>query len=535
MPRSVELSWQEGAEGSGRAGRWRKKYKGKVYYFPGGRGKSDRQAYEAAVDAWEALKGKVDRDSPRPHQRDHEVAIDQWEQVLAWCNRHGDRDHAEIAAKKLDSLRKRLSAPVLRKLDRQDWFESQFASPFADDPELSAQFDEIFHEYDTQLAAEPNGVLQLPALPPPSQPFSLIQVPQNIRDHLGTSPQRVAHEIWKDRLEVQQHKAASDDESLLAYVERFLKEKENQAAAGEVSVGRHYALKLHLTYFQDWLGKDTAVGEIDGETLMRYHVDLLGKVASKAWSRTTAAHYMTSVKAFVRWLWHIEAIPALPRILDGKSAALKISRSVPKVVTFTKEEINSLLADASDRTKLYILLMLNCGMTQKDIADLLVSEVDWIEGRIIRKRSKTADCENVPIVNYQLWPETLRLLKQERATDSTGLVILNANGGPIWTEENTNEGKYKKNDNVKNAFSRLRKGLKIAKPLKSLKKTSATLIRGNERFSALASLFLGHAPQSMADKHYTQVPQDLLDQAIQWLGQEMGIEVESELNAVPAQ
>jgi integrase len=161
--------------------------------------------------------------------------------------------------------------------------------------------------------------------------------------------------------------------------------------------------------------------------------------------------------------------------------------------------------------------------------------VDWIEGRIIRKRSKTADCENVPIVNYQLWPETLRLLKQERAADSTGLVLLNANGGPIWSEENTNEGKYKKNDNVKNAFSRLRKGLKIAKPLKSLKKTSATLIRGNERFSALASLFLGHAPQSMADKHYTQLPQDLLDQAIQWLGQELGIEVEPELNAAPAQ
>ena len=160
---------------------------------------------------------------------------------------------------------------------------------------------------------------------------------------------------------------------------------------------------------------------------------------------------------------------------------------------------------------------------EKDIGDLLTTEVDWKEGRVIRKRSKTADCENVPTVNYLLWPETFRLLKQERAVDSEDLVLRNANGNPIWSEEITKEGKYKKNDNIKNAFDRLRKELGIAKPLKSLKKTSASLLRDNEKFSALASLFLGHAPQSMSDRHYTQFPQNLFDQAVTWLGQEFGI------------
>lgn len=167
--------------------------------------------------------------------------------------------------------------------------------------------------------------------------------------------------------------------------------------------------------------------------------------------------------------------------------------------------------------------MLNCSYTQKDISDLRVSEVDWNEGRIVRKRSKTADCENVPTVNYLLWPETFRLLQQERAVDSEDRVLRNNKGNPIWSEEITKEGKYKKNDNIKNAFDRLRKELGIAKPLKSLKKTSASLLRDNEKFSALASLFLGHAPQSMSDRHYTQVPQKLLDQAVTWLGQEYGL------------
>jgi len=44
MPRTFKLTWQTGT--NNRVGRWRKKYKGKVYYFSGGRGKYDCDAYE---------------------------------------------------------------------------------------------------------------------------------------------------------------------------------------------------------------------------------------------------------------------------------------------------------------------------------------------------------------------------------------------------------------------------------------------------------------------------------------------------------
>ena len=512
MPKTIKLSWQPGI--GNREGRWRKIYRGKAYHFPGGKGKSDREGYDAAWAAWELLKARVDQTAPRKYQVEYEQAIDKWEQLLAWSNRHGDREHAEIATKKLESLRKRFAAPTLSKLDREDWYESLFdrppieETPFAQTivEQVELELENLDHEL---------GPSQTPPVDlSPIKPFL---------DWQDGSPRRIEKEIWRDRLEVQEMKAASDDQSLRAYVDRYLKDKEHQAAAGEVTVGRHYALKLHLTHFQDWLGKDTAVGEIDGGSLMRYHADLLEKVAKAKWGRTTANHYLTSVKSFVRWLWQIEAIATLPRVLDGRSSALTISKSSPKIVTFTMDEIKSLLESASDRTKLFILLMLNCSYTQKDISDLQVSEVDWNEGRIVRKRSKTADCENVPTVNYFLWPETFRLLQQERALDSEDLVLRNNNGNPIWSEEITKEGKYKKNDNIKNAFDRLRKELSIAKPLKSLKKTSASLLRDNEKFSALASLFLGHAPQSMSDRHYTQVPQRLLDQAVTWLGQEYGL------------
>jgi integrase len=244
--------------------------------------------------------------------------------------------------------------------------------------------------------------------------------------------------------------------------------------------------------------------------------------------------------------------------MDGRSKLLTISQPAARIIVFTKEEIKALLTDASDRTKLYILLMLNCGMTQKDISDLLVSEVDWKDGRIIRKRSKTSDEENVPVVNYKLWPETFRLLQQERDAASKDRVLVNTNGGPIWSEEITEDGKYRKTDNVKNAFDRVRTVKKveepskarkktsakkaeravkatIEKPLRSLKKTSASLLRNSGQFSSLRGLFLGHAPQTMADRHYTDVPQGLLDQAIQWLGSEYGLSEQQEAVAAPEQ
>lgn len=142
----------------------------------------------------------------------------------------------------------------------------------------------------------------------------------------------------------------------------------------------------------------------------------------------------------------------------------------------------------------------------------------------VRKLLNAAsDHENVPVVDYLLWPETLRLLQQVRTHENQGRVLQNANGSALCTEVLTEDGKYKKTDNVKNAFDRLRKKEGIDKPLKSFKKTSATLVKGDERFNGLEDLFLGHAPTKMSDKHYTQVPGKLLDQAILWLESQYAI------------
>ncbi len=501
MPRKFRLTWQSGSDSRG--GRWRKKYNGKVYYFAGGNGKYDREAYDAAVSAWEAEKVLLDANAPRPHQERYERVIAEWEQVLAWSNRHRHQDMAAVAFEKLKTLRARLEAPVLVPLRQSDWFVDQITMPTIALP------DDLLKQAAADLA---HGDVRFQPIEPltPDKAAELSQM-------MDGSLNRISHEIWRDRLNQQQLRAAIQEHALHEHVDQFVKQKKQQVEAGQLTVGRVYAIELHLNYFRDWLGRDTAVTEIDGSTLLRYQSHLLENLKAWDWSRTTAQHYLKSVKAFVRWLWQVEAIPALPRVLDGKSGPLNIGVNTPRVIVFTNTEVNSLLNAASDRTKLYILLMLNCGMTQKDISDLKNEEIDWEEGRVIRKRSKTSQFENVPTVSYLLWAETLRLLKKERSGTGDGQVLTNANGSAICLEQYDPDGKFKKTDNVKNAFDRLRKKVDITKPLKSFKKTSASLLRGEERFQSLEDLFLGHAPKKLSDKHYTQVPGKLLDRAILWL------------------
>jgi hypothetical protein len=161
-------------------------------------------------------------------------------------------------------------------------------------------------------------------------------------------------------------------------------------------------------------------------------------------------------------------------------------------------------------------------MTQKDISDLRPNEVNWKQGTITRKRSKTARHENVPTVTYRLWKETFRLLCQERAQGAL-TVLVNSEGGTLKVENLDAGGKLSKIDNVVSAFSRLKRRVKITKPLKLIRKTSATLLKSDKKFPGVEVVFLGHSPRSVADRHYAQVPQALLDEAIKWLGKQYGV------------
>ena len=169
--------------------------------------------------------------------------------------------------------------------------------------------------------------------------------------------------------------------------------------------------------------------------------------------------------------------------------------------------------------------MANIGATQEDISELRDSEVDWKAGRIIRKRTKTAAHENVPTVNYPLWPTTFELLKKFRSGSER--VLLTEQGEPYVRTRLRDDGRLSKADGFASNYVHLKRKLQRSlpgfnRPLKELRKLGASLLATHKEYGRFQSYFLGHSPRTVADRHYVVPPQELFDQAVMWLGQQLG-------------
>jgi integrase len=198
----------------------------------------------------------------------------------------------------------------------------------------------------------------------------------------------------------------------------------------------------------------------------------------------------------------------------------KFGSPLKAVTTWAADEFERAVDAAPGKLKLALLLMANCGMTQKDVADLRDDEVDWQAGRITRRRSKTANRENAPVVSYKLWPVTLSLLKKYRSGKER--VLLTEQGQPFVRTRFNAAGKQVKADGIASNFVHLKKRLKLKRPLKELRRLGATLLAKHKEYGRFSSFFLGHSPRTVADRHYVAPSQDRLDEAILWLGKQLG-------------
>jgi hypothetical protein len=161
-------------------------------------------------------------------------------------------------------------------------------------------------------------------------------------------------------------------------------------------------------------------------------------------------------------------------------------------------------------------------MTQTDISHLQGEEVNWEVGRIIRRRTKTDRFTDVPEVNYKLWPSTWRLLK--RFGNVKGTCLRTEKGNPLVCKSLV-DGKKKKSDNIKSAYSRACKAANLApKALKYLRKTSANILDQNG-YAHLSRYFLAHTGSNIAEKHYLDYAQSQFDEALDFAGQLLEIEM----------
>jgi integrase len=329
------------------------------------------------------------------------------------------------------------------------------------------------------------------------------QLPLRFYENTGTSPpkQPTGTPPWEAPDEL------SETSKLPSLAKRFI-----ESVRADSSARRAANVKREIDRFLNWLPANTPLEDaVKPDTLDQFLTYIKGQaVAAK-----TKADRIAAVKQFVLWLYHREHIAEIPRLIAARKFSIEVGDS--EIAIFEDSEIEAIMKAARGRAKLYVLLALNCGFTQIDIADLKRSEVSFKNGTIRRKRSKTQDHKTVPVVTYKLWPETLELIR-EHASDTGERVLLNVNGDPLVSVREAN-GKVNRTDAIAKTMQRLRKNMKRSSPIafKRFRKTAASKLGSNDRFSRWAGYFLGHAPATTADKHYVRPDQQRFNEAIDWL------------------
>jgi hypothetical protein len=486
MARHAALRWDP------QRNKWKVVYRGHKYRFDGGAGRSDREAKRAADAEWKRLKADLDQraEQSKPHRVEYEKVIEEWSSVLAWSLEHDEHKSVAVARAKIADLEARLS---LRTPPPLDWADRFLAGP-PPDYAANERLAPVYHEA---------GIPPVTVMTGPAPSFE--------------------RATWADRRESRERRIETSgaDNGIGTNVQAFVARKRSEAEAGQISAGRAESIRMHLEIFLQYIGRTTVVQSINHTIVAAFRDHLVERIRAEQLTAVYARDIFRTFKLFVRWLVnHTDKLEHLPKNIDERSLAISVGLSEAK--TLSKESIHALLKKATDRTQLYILLGLNAAMTQQDMSDLVTSEVDWKRGAIHRKRSKTRDCKNVPTITHPLWPETFRLLQEQRAASGKH-VLLNEAGGVLKSESFSTGGAFKKIDSVRSAVRRLSKVTGISFSVKALKKTAASLLRGNASYRGLESLYLDHAPATVAEKHYTRPPQELLNEAIEWLGKELGL------------
>lgn len=346
-------------------------------------------------------------------------------------------------------------------------------------------------------------------------------------------------------------------DTLAKLAEKFLASKATQARTGQRSGGRYANLRSYLNQFVSFNGPDTQARTWNAAAqLSAYYDRQTEEVDAEEIGSTTASDRMQCARQFIRWLWENNFITDLPRNLDSRE--MTFSRTVGDVEPMPLDVLRRRIKSATGRLQLELLLMANCGMYQKDCADLLNTEINFETGTITRKRSKKTKGKdkNLPTVTHYLWDSTKQLLKQLAST-TTPHALPNRNGEISVRTEVRQDGTVGRIDNAASGYGRLQDQLadeyakeigamKAAeiksriesgelelvdgKPvmrrwgMKHIRKTGSTAIGNSKEYSRYAQYFLGQAPSNVADTHYVQPSQEQFRAACNWLGEYLGID-----------
>ncbi len=293
--------------------------------------------------------------------------------------------------------------------------------------------------------------------------------------------------------------------------ERWIRGYETKVTLGEIKRSRVVDVRYFVEPFVDWYGSRRRLTNLKSTDLTDYRDHQISLIENGKYSVNTVFQRLWNLKAFLKWAWREEIIQNLPRNID---TVLKIKQKRSEIVFLNwkapKRECRQLwnaCKDHSEQAELWFLLALNCGFYPKDISDLRMDEVLWRKGKfpkIVRKRSKTGQHSE-----HLLWGRTFDLIKKLSVEKygSKSRCFTRRDGSPLYkVVSRQKKSAGTPNESITHVIKKLMRetfGNETAYSFKALRKTTATYLAA--RSFGVDTLFLAHAPRTIAGLHYSRV------------------------------
>jgi len=283
-----------------------------------------------------------------------------------------------------------------------------------------------------------------------------------------------------------------------------------------------------------FFGKDSQVSDLRPEDFGRFRIEL----AKTKKSLVTLGNAIIRTRSFFNWALtnrHILAPVDFGTSFEipGRKAKRKAKNQAKQRGqgrTFTADECRQMIEAARQPVKTMILLGLNCGFGQTDVANLPLNAVDLNKGWIDFPRVKTETDRRCP-----LWPETIESLREAiclrtepQLQEDAHLVFLTTKGnrwiqkGQFKPETDKTGEMFFFNDNVAKEFAKLLVKLKLKRRgsfynLRHCFRTEAANAQDREAIDVI----MGHVDASMGGNYVDHVEDKRLtavaDVVYKWL------------------
>lgn len=307
----------------------------------------------------------------------------------------------------------------------------------------------------------------------------------------------------------------SEGLSLGSLVNRFLVAKRLLVESGELSPRTWADYHAALVRLSDMLGKSRPVESITTEDLEAVRAKL-----AKGRGAHSLANNVQRIRTLFKYAWETGLIATPlrtgPAFRKPSARQMRATKHTSQPWTIGADDLRAILEAAGQPLRAMVLLGINCGFGNSDIASLPLSSLDLAGGWVSFPRPKTA----IPR-KAKLWPETVAALEEAIAARPTpkhpadaALVFLTSRGNR-WVRT-IDRGRMKPAvplDSVRLEFDKILRGLGLkrkGRSFYSLRHTFRTVADAAQDQPA-ANAIMGHVSGEMAEVYREKIEDDRIE------------------------